>query len=113
MSKQQRNDRDEVFDKQEPQDLSAKIGDQVLRALGQPSDLHRVQIRWLWKDRYRVNVLIGADVVSARVAHSYFVVADGEGNIITSNPKIAQKYRPAGLAVPSALGDLPLPWVAK
>jgi hypothetical protein len=112
MSKQQRDDRDEVFDKQEPQDLSAKIGDQVLRALGQPSDLNRVQIRRLWKDRYRINVLVGEDVVSARVAHSYFVVADGDGNIITSNPKITQKYGPSRLAVPSGLGDLPLPSAA-
>lgn len=72
--------------------LHAIIGEQVLHALGQPIGLQKVQVRCLWDDRYRVNVLIGTDVVSAVVAHSYFLVADHEGNIIAANPKILKRY---------------------
>ena len=112
MSKQQHDDRSNEIENHDHQQVSAKIGDQVLRVLGQPSDLHRMQIRRLWKDRYRVNVLVGADFVSAKVAHSYFIVTDENGNIITSAPQIARKYRPATLPVPVAKGDLPMPAIA-
>jgi hypothetical protein len=72
--------------------LDALLGEQVLHALGEPRDLLRVQVCKLWKLHYRVNVLVGADITSARVAHSYFVVADGDGNIGTADPKIAKLY---------------------
>jgi len=42
--------------------------------------LHKVQVRRLWDDHYRVNVLIGEDAASAKIANSYFVEADGDGN---------------------------------
>ena len=112
MAKQQHDDPSHDLEKQERQQLSAKIGDHVLRTLGQPSGLHRLQIRQLWKDRYRVNVLVGVDVVSAKVAHSYFVVADGDGNIITSTPKIKREYRPSTPTPAVAEGDLPCPSAA-
>ena len=71
---------------------AALIADYVMDALGQPTDLHRVQVRPLWQDHYRVNVLIGVDAVSAKVAHSYFLVADGNGIILASTPKISKQY---------------------
>ena len=79
-------------EKQERQQLSAAIGKQVMRTLGQPGDLHSVQVRHLWEDHYRVNVLVGADATSARVANSYYLVADSEGNIIASTPEITRQY---------------------
>jgi hypothetical protein len=72
--------------------LNDVIGRHVLETLGRPSDLHTVQVRQLWDDHYRVNIFVGGDVASARVAHSYFLVADGTGNIVTSNPKVTKKY---------------------
>jgi len=51
-----------------------------------------VQVRHLWEDRYRVNVLVGPETVSGKVLHSYFLVADLEGNIIESAPKITRQY---------------------
>jgi len=72
--------------------LSTLIGEQVIHTLGEPNDLHRVQVRRLWKDHYRVNIFVGADAVSATVAHSFFLVADGDGNIKTSTPKITREY---------------------
>jgi hypothetical protein len=71
---------------------NAVIGGQVMRALGQPGDLHRVEVRPLWEDHYRVNVLVGLDAVSARVAHSYFLVTDGQGTIVTATPAITRQY---------------------
>src|SRR5687768_14217517 len=79
-------------EKRECPQLSALIARHVMHALGQPGDLHRVQVRRLWEDRYRVNVLVGTDALTTRVAHSYFLVTDGEGNISTSSPKITKRY---------------------
>jgi hypothetical protein len=72
--------------------LNAVIGKHVLHTLGQPSDLHQVQVRQLWEDHYRVNVLIGADASSVKVANSSFLVADSAGNILASTPTITKKY---------------------
>jgi|SRR3954471_20952650 hypothetical protein len=69
------------------------IGTQVIRALGQPADRFRVHVRRLWEDHYRVNVLVGGDVTSTTIAHSYFLVADGEGTITAATPAITRRYR--------------------
>jgi hypothetical protein len=79
-------------EKQHPPKRAAVIGKHVMHALGEPRDLHRVQVRPLWEDHYRVNVLVGLDAASAKVAHSYFLVADTNGNIIASTPKITRLY---------------------
>lgn len=79
-------------DKQDRQQLNAVIGKQVMHTLGQPRDLHRVQVRPLWEDHYRVNILVGTDAASAKVAHSYFLVADSAGNIMASTPQLARRY---------------------
>ena len=72
--------------------LNAIIGEQVIHTLGEPLGLQRVQVRPLWGDHYRVNILVGADVVSAKVAHSYFLVADGEGKVLKATPNINKQY---------------------
>jgi hypothetical protein len=72
--------------------LSDLIAEQTLHALGRPPDLLRLQVCRLWPGRYRVNVLVGADTASARVAHSYFITAAAEGNIIVSVPAIVKLY---------------------
>jgi hypothetical protein len=72
--------------------LSALIGERVMDGLGEPGSLRDVQVRHLWEDRYRVNVFIGQDAASALVAHSYFLVADGDGNIVSSTPEITRSY---------------------
>ena len=89
-AKQQQRPTPEEQQKRRQRD--AAISGHVLHALGQPGDLCRVQVRRLWEGRYRVNVLVGVDVASARVAHSYFLVADGDGNIVTSTPEIKRQY---------------------
>jgi hypothetical protein len=73
------------------QSLSA-IGKHVLDLLGEPSDLHRVLVRPLWEDRYRVNILVGPDAASAKIAHSYFLLTTNEGSILASTPKITKQY---------------------
>lgn len=78
----------------EGEKLNALIGAQVIRTLGQPNDLLTVQVRSLWKDRFRVNVLVGVDVTSVKVAHSYFLVVDDNGNILASAPEITRQYGP-------------------
>jgi len=74
------------------QQRQSVIRGHVLRALGPPDALHRVDIRRLWEDHYRVNIFVGPDGASARVAHSYFLVTDGNGNILASTPKIRREY---------------------
>jgi len=63
-----------------------------MSTLGKPGDLHAVQVRWLWEDHYRVNVFVGPDAASAKVANSYFLVVDDGGNIIASTPTIRRQY---------------------
>lgn len=74
------------------QALIALVGEQVLLALGKPKELQKVQVRSLWESYYRVNILVGGDVTSVRVAHSYFITADASGKVVESNPKIKKQY---------------------
>jgi hypothetical protein len=68
--------------------VDAFIGEQIVQNLGRPADLHRVQVRRLWENFFRVNILVGPDAASAKVAHSYFLKVDGDGNILESTPKM-------------------------
>jgi hypothetical protein len=68
------------------------IGEQVLHLLGRPPGLFGVQVRPLWNNYYRVNVFVGADATSVRVAHSYFLGADGDGKITAPAPTITRQY---------------------
>jgi hypothetical protein len=64
----------------------------VIRELGRPSDLFRVSAVRLWDNHFRVNVQTGPDITSVRIAHSFFVSADEEGNVVASVPPIARAY---------------------
>jgi hypothetical protein len=70
----------------------AGIAWDVLGRLGQPEDLHAVQVRPVSGGRYRVNVYVRAEAASFRVAHSYFVEADADGRVLASSPAIARLY---------------------
>lgn len=74
------------------QTLNALVGEQVLHALGEPRNLLKVQVRPLWDGNYRVNVVVGADATDAKIPHSYFVVADADGNVLDASPKIHKHY---------------------
>ena len=78
--------------KEESQQRHAVIERDVMRVLGRPADLHQVQVRQVGQDHYRVNVLIGTDTSCLRIAHSYFVTTDGDGNVLSSSPEIAKHY---------------------
>jgi hypothetical protein len=80
---------DELADRAtgDPQALNSVVGERVLRALGQPANRGKIQVRRLWQGHYRVNILEG-DLASMRVTHSYFLVTDDEGNIVASTPEI-------------------------
>jgi hypothetical protein len=92
MPTQQRDQQQADRERDEGQRLNAAIGENVLRDLGRPGDLLTVQVRRLWEGHYRVNVFVGPDAASATVAHSYYLVADGGGNITESTPAIARRY---------------------
>jgi hypothetical protein len=72
----------------------AAVRENVLRMLGRPANLFRVEVRRLWADHYRVNVLVGADASALTIAHSYFVVADEFGAVTASEPALARRYEP-------------------
>ena len=78
--------------REERQQLRAVLGKLVLDALGQPCDLLGTQVRPLWQDHYRVNVFVGEDAASAKIAHSYFLVVNSDGSVIQSIPKITRQY---------------------
>jgi hypothetical protein len=74
------------------QPLHAAILQQVMQQLGQPGGRVRVQVRKLWEDRYRVNVFTGPEVGSDVIAHSFFLVTDDNGAILTATPSITKQY---------------------
>jgi hypothetical protein len=69
----------------------AALAGRVLHALGQTDVPRRVDVRRLWDGHFRVNVLVGEDAASVRIAHSFFVVADGDGAILASTPQITRQ----------------------
>ncbi len=66
--------------------------DAVLAALGRPPGLYGVSVRPLWENHYRVNVLVGGDPTTVRIAHSFFIEADAAGAIRSATPRIARSY---------------------
>ena len=72
--------------------LEAVVRDNVLCDLGKPRGQHRVQVKCVWGDSYRVNVFIGPDISSFKLAHSYFLKADRDGKILASSPSITRVY---------------------
>lgn len=80
------------LDQHKRETLEALIREQVMHILGKPGNLLHVQVRSLWENHFRVNVLIGPDVVSGKVANSYFLAADSDGHIVRSIPKITKQY---------------------
>jgi hypothetical protein len=85
-------DQDRALDRDRRAALIDLIGRHVVRSLGSPVDLLKVQVRPLGNEHYRVNVLVGKGVTSARVSDSFFLTADDEGNIVTSSPEIVRHY---------------------
>jgi len=86
------SERHNSSEQQQRQTLNAVIRKHVMHGLGEPADLLTVQVRRLWENWYRVNVLIGKDATSAKIANSYFLKADGDGNLVESTPKITKQY---------------------
>src|SRR4051812_33950835 len=76
--------------KQEVGLLEAVVRDHVLSVLGRPAGLYRIQVQCVWANRYRVNVFVGSDAATFRVAHSYFLEADENGKVLTSSPAITR-----------------------
>ena len=72
--------------------VEAVIADRVLEALGTPTELHRVQVKPVWGDNFRVNVYAGPHSASLRVAHSYFLRADQDGKILACSPPLERAY---------------------
>ncbi len=83
---------DDDVEKQLRQKLQTTIGGHVMHILGQPDNLHLVQVRKLWGESYRVNVFTGLDAASAVISDSYFLTTDAQGGILSANPSITKKY---------------------
>jgi hypothetical protein len=88
----QQRDRDEELNRDMRDALNDLISEQVVHGLGTPDDLLRVQVRRVGSDRYRVNVFVGKDFITGRIADSFYLTADGEGNILSSTPEIVRMY---------------------
>ena len=76
----------------ERETLDNLIREQVIHALGAPCNLRDVQVKKLWADHYRVNIIVGPNPASVRVANSYFVVVDSDGCLIAATPEITKQY---------------------
>ena len=72
--------------------MNAIIAKHVIGSLGSPVNMLKVKVNPVGSDRYRVNVMVGKTVGTARVADSFFLTADRHGNIVTSSPEITRLY---------------------
>ena len=84
--------KDEGLSRAQRDAVHGLIGKQVVHRLGSPGDLLKVQVRPVGGDHYRVNIVVGKQVTSSKIVQSYFLVADDEGNILSSTPTIARVY---------------------
>jgi hypothetical protein len=80
------------LEKEKRETLNNLIREQVIHALGMPIELRNVQVRKVWDDHYRVNVIVGENAGSVRVANSYFLEIDSNGSLIAATPKITKQY---------------------
>jgi hypothetical protein len=71
---------------------SAEIGVEIIRLLGRPEGLRRVDVRELWDCHFRVNVVVGPNNAAPRLAHSFFVVTDEKGKVLSAEPKVDRLY---------------------
>jgi hypothetical protein len=78
--------------KRAPEQRNGIILVQLMKALGRPTALYRVEVRHLWDNHYRANVFVGTAVTSVRIAHSFFLRIDEDDNIVASMPSISRKY---------------------
>ncbi|MFL5245832.1 MAG: hypothetical protein ACJ8FY_27475 [Gemmataceae bacterium] len=92
MAIKEQADKNKELDQHKREKLKTLIREQVMHSLGEPGNLLNVQVRSLWENYYRVNVVTGLDVVSSKVANSFFLSADGDGNIVQSTPEIVKLY---------------------
>ena len=88
----QQNEQQKNLEQDKRQTLNTLIEAQVIQALGAPHDLLKVWVRPLWDNTYRVNVLIGTDITSAKIANSFFLAVDAEGCIMTCTPTMTKEY---------------------
>jgi hypothetical protein len=71
--------------------IATALGRTVITTIGRPVDFFRVTVVHLWENRYRVNVLTGTDISKLTIAHSYFVAADENGNVLESTPPLTRR----------------------
>ena len=83
---------EEVEEAQRAERRATVISVSVMKALGKPDDLFRVSVVRLWGNHYRVNVQTGTDVMTLRIAHSFFLTADESGQVVESVPAITRLY---------------------
>jgi hypothetical protein len=90
MPTKQQREQDRDLEQHRNETLQALVEEQVIHRLGKQVGLRNVQVRRLWENRYRVNVLVGGNAVTAKIANSYFVKADSDGNIVDSDPEMTK-----------------------
>lgn len=64
----------------------------VLAGLGRPPGLYELAVRWLWDGHCRVNVHVGPDVLTTRIAHSYLLEVADDGRILSASPPLHRGY---------------------
>jgi hypothetical protein len=64
----------------------------ILKGLGLPAQLFRLDVLPLWGNHFRVNVVTGPDASAVQIPNSFFVTTDDSGNIVGSTPSIQKQY---------------------
>lgn len=75
-----------------PVDLRDRICRGVLHGLGRPQGFLRITARQITDENYRVNVIVGPDLATASIAHSFFITVDAAGKVTASCPNLVRLY---------------------
>jgi hypothetical protein len=75
-----------------PPDFRDGICRHVLHGLGRPLGFLRITARQITEENYRVNVVVGPDLATASIAHSFYVTVDSAGKVTASCPLIVRNY---------------------
>lgn len=92
-------DKSEKESKEELQEKKTKaiIEKYILDNLGRPKNYYQTQVKPLWANFYRVNIVIAIKekesmVVEYSISDSFFMKLE-EGEVVTCEPKIQRRYK--------------------
>jgi hypothetical protein len=92
--------REKTAEERRAEEDARSVGAAAMAALGTPDRPHRVDVKWLWANHFRVNVVLE----DGRRPHSYFATV--AGGVPAFEPPIVRAYGRGDAAIDAYLAGL-------